>query len=158
MKVVVEHDEQSIKFSTIAIQLGFCKKLLKDKKLVFVDDDKGIPIQSWGLHCAKYNDLKVNKIDICEKEKFVFGIDSICIKVAEVEDGGLYAIKGSTCVSFKGSPVSHFKIGPFLFYLNEEILKNFQLDHNVLKLTLYNDDYAKKFLRINFERFIQFCL
>jgi len=39
-----------------------------------------------------------------------------------------------------------------------EKLKNFQLDQNVLKLTLYNDDYAKKFLRINFERFIQFCL
>jgi hypothetical protein len=27
-----------------------------------------------------------------------------------------------------------------------------------LKLTLFNDDYAKKFLRINFERYIQFWL
>jgi hypothetical protein len=38
------------------------------------------------------------------------------------------------------------------------VLKNFRLDHNILKLTLFNDDYAKKFLRINFERYIQFWL
>ncbi|MGN6350151.1 MAG: DNA double-strand break repair nuclease NurA [Candidatus Nitrosocosmicus sp.] len=140
----------------------FCKdykKLLKNKKLVFVgEDDSGIPIQNWDMRSDKYNQVKVNKIDIVEKEKFVFGIDSSCIKIAEVEDGGLYAIKGSTCVSFRGCPVTHFKIGPFLFYLNEDTLKNFQLDQNVLKLLLYNDDYAKKFLRVNFERYIQYWL
>lgn len=140
----------------------FCKdyrKLLNNKKLVFVnDEDGGIPIQNWNMYCNEYDHIKVNKIDRIEKEKFVFGIDSSCIKIAEVEDGSLYAIKGSTSVSFKGIPVTHFKIGPFLFYLNNETLKNFQLDQNVLKLTLYNDEYAKKFLRINFERYIQYWL
>ncbi|HEY0579576.1 MAG TPA: DNA double-strand break repair nuclease NurA [Candidatus Nitrosocosmicus sp.] len=139
----------------------FCKdykKLLENKKLVFVNDDEGIPIQNWGMRSEKYDHIEVNNIDIVKKEKFVFGIDSSCIKVAEVEDGGLYAIKGSTCISYKGSPITHLKIGPFIFYLNEEILKNFRLDHNILKLTLFNDDYAKKFLRINFERYIQFWL
>jgi hypothetical protein len=140
----------------------FCKdyrKLLKNKKLLFVnDEDNGIPIQNWGMRSNKYDDVKVSKIDIVEKEKFVFGIDSSCIKIAEVEDGGLYAIKGSICVSFKGRPVTHFKTGPFLFYLSEETLKNFPLDQNVLKLALYNDDYAKRFLRINFERHIQYWL
>jgi hypothetical protein len=139
----------------------FCKdykKLLENKKLVFVNDDDGVPIQNWGMRSEKYDCVQVNDIDIIKKEKYVFGIDSSCIKVAEVEDGGLYAIKGSTCISFKGSPVTHLKIGPFIFYLNEEILKNFRLDQNVLKLTLFNDDYAKKFLRINFERYIQFWL
>ena len=139
----------------------FCKdykKLLENKKLVFVNDDDGIPIQNWGMRSEKYDKVKVNDIELIEKEKFVFGIDSSCIKVAEVEDGGLFAIKGSTCISFKGRPISHLKIGPFLFYLHEEVLKNFRLDHNILKLTLFNDDYAKKFLRINFERYIQFWL
>ncbi len=139
----------------------FCKdykKLLDNKKLVFGTDDEGIPKQKWGRRSDNYAHIPVNNIDMIEKEKFVFGIDSSCIKVAEVEDGGLYAIKGSTCISYKGSPTTHLKIGPFIFYLNEEILKNFHLDHNILKLTLFNDDYAKKFLRINFERYIQFWL
>ncbi len=139
----------------------FCKdykELLKNKKLVFVNDDDGIPIQNWGMRSEKYDQINVNKINLVKKEKFVFGIDSSCIKVAEVEDGGLYAVKGSTCVSYKGTPITHLKIGPFIFYLNDEILKNFKIDQNVLKLTLFNDDYAKKFLRINLERYIQFWL
>jgi len=139
----------------------FCKdnkKLVENKKLVFVNDDDGIPIQNWGMRSEKYDHIKVNNINMIEKERFVIGIDSSCIKVAEVEDGGLYAIKGAACISFKGRPMTHLKIGPFIFYLNEETLKNFRLDHNVLKLTLFNDDYAKKFLRINLERYIQFWL
>ncbi|MEJ7641035.1 MAG: DNA double-strand break repair nuclease NurA [Candidatus Nitrosocosmicus sp.] len=139
----------------------FCKdykKLLESKKLVFVNDDDGIPIQNWGMRSEKYDHMKVNDIGTVKIDKFVFGIDSSCIKVAEVEDGGLYAVKGCICISFKGKPLNHLKVGPFLFYLNEETLKNFRIDHNILKLTLFNDDYAKKFLRINLERYIQFWL
>jgi hypothetical protein len=88
----------------------------------------------------------------------VFGIDSSCIKVAEVEDGGLYAVKGSVCISFKGKPAAHLKIGPLMFYLNEEVLQTLKFDRNVFKLILFNDDYAKKFLRVNIERYIQFWI
>jgi hypothetical protein len=139
----------------------FCKdyrNLIENKKLVFVDDDEGVPIQNWGIHSEKYANLKINGIELVEKEKLVFGIDSSCIKVAEVEDGGLYAVKGSICISFKGKPAAHLKIGPLIFYLNEEALQNLRLEHNVSKLILFNDDYAKKFLRVNIERYIQFWL
>jgi hypothetical protein len=50
------------------------------------------------------------------------------------------------------------KIGPLIFYLNEDALRNLRLEHNVSKLILFNDDYAKKFLRVNIERYIQFWL
>ena len=139
----------------------FCKdykNLIENKKLVFVDDEEGIPIQNWGIHSEKYSNLKINQIYPIEEEKLVFGIDSSCVKVAEVEDGGLYAVKGSVCISFKGKPTAHLKIGPLMFYINEEILQNLRFDRNVFKLILFNDDYAKKFLRINIERYIQFWI
>ena len=139
----------------------FCKdyrNLIENKKLVFVDDEEGVPIQNWGIHSERYANLKINEIELVEKEKLVFGIDSSCIKIAEVEDGGLYAVKGSICISFKGKPAAHLKIGPLIFYLNEDALRNLRLEHNVSKLILFNDDYAKKFLRVNIERYIQFWL
>lgn len=139
----------------------FCKdykSLLENKKLVFVGNDEGIPIQNWGLSSEKYTDTKINEIPFIQKEKLIFGIDSSCIKIAEVEDGGMYAVKGSSCISFKGKPMAHLKIGPLLFYLNEEVIKNFRLEHNVSKLILFNDDYAKKFLRISLERYLQFWI
>jgi len=139
----------------------FCKdykNLIENKKLVFVDDEEGIPIQNWGIHTEKYSNLKINQIYPIEEEKLVFGIDSSCIKVAEVEDGGLYAVKGSVCISFKSKPAAHLKIGPLMFYINEEILQNLRFDRNVFKLILFNDDYAKKFLRVNIERYIQFWI
>lgn len=139
----------------------FCKdykNLIENKKLVFVDDEEGIPIQNWGIHSEKYANLKLTKINPVEGEKLVFGIDSSCIKVAEVEDGGLYAVKGSVCISFKGKPAAHLKIGPLMFYLNEEVLQTLKFDRNVFKLILFNDDYAKKFLRVNIERYIQFWI
>ena len=122
----------------------FCKdyrNLIENKKLVFVDDDEGVPIQNWGIHSERYANMKINGIELVEKEKLVFGIDSSCIKIAEVEDGGLYAVKGSICISFKGKPTAHLKIGPLIFYLNDEALKNLRLEHNVSKLILFNDDY-----------------
>ncbi|HEU5120156.1 MAG TPA: DNA double-strand break repair nuclease NurA, partial [Candidatus Nitrosocosmicus sp.] len=139
----------------------FCKdykNLIENKKLVFVDDEEGIPIQNWGIHSEKYSNLKINQIYPIEEEKLVLGIDSSCVKVAEVEDGGLYAVKGSVCISFKGKPAAHLKIGPLMFYINEEILQNLRFDRNVFKLILFNDDYAKKFLRVNIERYIQFWI
>ncbi len=139
----------------------FCKdykNLIENKKLVFVDDEEGIPIQNWGIHSEKYANLKLTQITPAEGEKLVFGIDSSCIKVAEVEDGGLYAVKGSVCISFKGKPAAHLKIGPLMFYLNEEVLQGLKFDRNVFKLILFNDDYAKKFLRVNIERYIQFWI
>lgn len=139
----------------------FCrdyKNLIENKKLVFVDDEEGVPIQNWGLYSEKYTNIKLNRIESIPVEKLVFGIDSSCIKIAEVEDGGLYAVKGSICISCKGKPVAHLKIGPLMFYLNEEVLNNLRFDHNVSKLILFNDDYAKKFLRVNIERYIQYWI
>ena len=139
----------------------FCKdykNLIENKKLVFVDDEEGIPIQNWGIYSEKYSNLKLTRIVPAEDEKLVFGIDSSCIKVAEVEDGGLYAVKGSVCISFKGKPAAHLKIGPLMFYLNEEVLQSLKFDRNVFKLILFNDEYAKKFLRVNIERYIQFWI
>ena len=139
----------------------FCKDykdLIENKKLVFVDDEETIPIQNWGIHSEKYANLKLNRINLIESEKLVFGIDSSCVKIAEVEDGGLYAVKGSICISFKGKPIAHLKIGPLMFYLNEEVLHNLRFDRNIFKLILFNDEYAKKFLRVNIERYIQFWI
>jgi hypothetical protein len=140
----------------------FCRDYrdtLAGKKLVFVsDEDDGIPIQNWALNSEKYHDIKVNPIKLVKKDKLVVGIDSSCIKIAEVEDGSLYTIKSSICISFKGRPLNHIKVGPFVFYINEEILGLLNLEHSALKLILFNDDYAKKFLRINLERYIQYLI
>lgn len=159
----LEYNIENMKNSLISNFNGslFCKdyrKNIENKKIVFVEDDEGIPIQNWAIDSVKFDDIRINNIDVVTEEKLVFGIDSSCIKIAEVEDGSIYAIKGSVCLSFKGKPTTHLRIGPFVLYINEETLKNFKLEHNVTKLILFNDDYAKKFLRVNLERYIQFWI
>lgn len=62
----------------------FCKdyrNLIENKKLVFVDDDEGVPIQNWGIHSERYANLKINGIELVEKEKLVFGIDSSVLRL-----------------------------------------------------------------------------
>ena len=50
---------------------------------------------------------------------------------------------------------THFKIGPRLFYLSEDTLKQSELDHRIAKLVLFDSESAKRLIRVRVERAIQ---
>ena len=77
------------------------------------------------------------------------------IQIAETEDGVLYAVKSGITISVAEHALMHFKIGPLLFYLSEESIKQSELDHRLAKLVLFDSESAKRLIRIRVERAIQ---
>src|SRR5690606_27821010 len=126
---------------------------LKGKKIVFSSDDKKmIPVDGWGLRSNPYNAATVTTVRPIRENALVVAIDSSSVKIAETEDGGLYAIKCGIATAFAGHALMHFKIGPILFYLSESTIRDSELDERLAKLVLMDDDYAKRMIRVRAER------
>jgi hypothetical protein len=85
----------------------------------------------------------------------VAAVDSSSIKLAETEDGGLYAIKCGIAMAYGGAALMHFKIGPMLYYISEDNLRDSQLDSRLARLVLADSDVAKRLIRVRAERAIQ---
>ena len=132
---------------------------LKGKKIVFSSDDKKmIPVDGWGLRSNPYNAATVTTVRPIRENALVVAIDSSSVKIAETEDGGLYAIKCGIATAFAGHALMHFKIGPILFYLSESTIRDSELDERLAKLVLMDDDYAKRMIRVRAERAVQKAL
>ncbi len=128
---------------------------LKGRSIIFSRDDKKlVPHDGWGLksnqHCATVTTIRPIK-----EKMVVAAIDSSCIKIAETEDGSLYAIKCGLATAIDGHALMHFKIGPVLFYLTENSAKESELDDRLSKAVLLDDDMAKRLVRLRAERALQ---
>ena len=88
----------------------------------------------------------------------VSAIDSSTIQIAETEEGSLYGVKSGVAISIGGHALMHFKIGPILFYLSEQTIRNSEIDHRLAKLILADSDFAKRMIRLRVERAIQMKL
>jgi hypothetical protein len=128
---------------------------LKGKKIVFnCDDKKMVPFDGWGLSSNPYT-VTVTTIRPIKENALVAAIDSSSIKVAETEEGSLYAIKCGIAMAYAGRALMHFKIGPVLFYLSESTIQDSDLEERLSSLVLLDDDYAKRLIRVRAERAVQ---
>lgn len=130
--------------------------VLKGKKIVFCyDDKKMMPVDGWGMRSDPYNTTTVTTIRPIKENALVAAIDSSSIKLAETEDGCLYAIKCGVGTAYASHTLMHFKIGPVLFYLSEKTVHESELEERLSRLVLLDDDLAKRLIRVRVERAVQ---
>jgi hypothetical protein len=132
---------------------------LKGKKIMFSSKDKTlVPIDGWGMKPGSACCATITTIQPARENTMVAAIDSSSIKLAETEEGGLYAIKCGIAMAYGGSALMHFKIGPMLFYLSESTVYDSELDDRLARLVLSDSDVARRLVRVRAERAIQFEL
>jgi hypothetical protein len=130
---------------------------LKGKKIMFSSDDKTlVPVDGWGTKSQSCT--TVTTIRPVRENAMVAAVDSSSIKLAETEEGGLYAIKCGVAMAYAGAPLMHFKIGPMLFYLSESTIYDSELDDRLARLVIADSDVARRLVRVRAERAIQFEL
>jgi len=130
-------------------------ELLKGKRIIFNHEDKVlVPIDGWGIKASPYC-ATITTVQPREENALVASVDSSSVQLAETEDGVLYGAKGGIAISYSGRALMHFRIGPILFYLSEETIRDSELDHRLAKLVLLDSDFAKRLVRIRIERAVQ---
>src|ERR671912_108623 len=130
--------------------------VLKGKKIVFCyDEKKMMPVDGWGMRSDPYNTTAVTTIRPIKENALVAAIDSSSVKLAETEDGSLYAIKCGVATAYASHTLIHFKIGPVLFYLSEKTVHESELEERLSRLVLLDDDLAKRLIRVRVERAVQ---
>jgi hypothetical protein len=135
------------------------KDALRGKKIMFTRNEKNLfPVQGWGVKTSPYCKTPITTIQPIVDNTTVSASDSSTIQIAETEEGSLYAVKSGIAISIGGNTLMHFKIGPILFYLSEQTIKNSQIDHRLAKVVLVDSDIAKRMIRMRIERAIQMKL
>lgn len=128
---------------------------LKGKRVIFTHDDKKmVPHGGWGLNSDHFRGTIVTFRAIKERT-MVAAVDSSSIKLAETEEGSLYAVKCGIATAIGGRALMHFRIGPMLFYLSESAVRGSDLDARVARAALLDDEIAKRLVRVRSERAIQ---
>lgn len=133
------------------------RKDLLGKTIAFshYDEKSHIPIGKYGNQADLINAETITPIKSIQEATLVAAVDSSSIRIAETENGCLYAIKCGVAFATNGQPLMHFKLGPILFYLSEETVKKSELDYRIANLVLFDVEYAKRLTRIQIERAIQ---
>lgn len=128
---------------------------LRGKKIMFSSDDKSlVPVDGWGARPQSYC-ATITTFKPIRENTMVAAIDSSSIRVAETEEGALYAIKCGVAMAYGGAALMHFRIGPMLFYLSESTVFDSELDDRLARLVLVDSDVARRLVRVRAERAIQ---
>jgi hypothetical protein len=80
------------------------------------------------------------------------------VRLGETEDGNIYAVKCGIAIASNCDAVHHYKIGPIIFYLNDDTLRESVLDHHLANIILADHESAKRLIRVRTERSIQYGL
>jgi hypothetical protein len=135
------------------------QNVLSGKKIAFGCHEKNhVPLGGWGVRSSPSCEKTINSIRPVNEAVLIAAVDSSSIRIAETEDGSLYALKGGIALALNGQAIMHFKIGPILFYLSNETIKTSELDHRLARLVLFDSESAKRLIRIRVERAIQMKL
>lgn len=135
---------------------------LRGKKIMFSAEDRTlVPVGGWGMkngsgqhpYCATA--ATITTFRPVRENAMVAAIDSSSIRLAETEEGALYAIKCGVAMAYGGAALMHFKIGPMLFYLSENTVYDSELDDRLARLVLADSDTARRLVRVRAERAIQ---
>ncbi|HEX2557041.1 MAG TPA: DNA double-strand break repair nuclease NurA [Nitrososphaera sp.] len=129
---------------------------LRGRKIVFSHEDKKmVPVEGWGLKSNQYCAATVTTVRPIKVNAVVAAIDSSSIKLAETEEGSLYGVKCGVAIAYGGKALMHFKIGPMLFYLGESTIHESELEDRLTRLILFDEDLAKRLVRVRAERAVQ---
>ena len=140
------------------ISLGCGIERLNGKKLIFSKDDRDLrPFDGWGPSPNTFVPVPQIVYPISDS-RIVAAVDSSCIRIAETDEGALYAAKCGVAFASTGKPLLHFRIGPMLFYLSENGLDSSRIDHKIARLVLFDSDLAKRLIRVRVERSVQINL
>jgi hypothetical protein len=128
---------------------------LRGRRIIFSGDDRELaPYSGWGLGGdQQHGTVTTFRPDV--EKVLVAAVDSSSIKLAESEDGSLYAVKCGIATAVGGHALMHFKIGPVLFYLTEESVAESELETRLVKVVMFDDEIAKRLVRIRAERAVQ---
>lgn len=138
-----------------AISAALTPKLdaLFGKEVIFSLDEKEYnPIEGWELGERV---IPINAINAIEEPTVVVAIDSSCVFVGETAEGIIYSAKCGLAFACMGKPLMHFKMGPMLFYINEEIVRSSNIDKKLWKFILFDTSAAKRMIRVRIERALQ---
>jgi len=135
------------------------QNVLSGKKIVFGCYEKNhVPLGGWGVRANPSSEKTIKSIRPVNEAVLVAAVDSSSIRIAETEDGSLYALKSGIAFALNSQAIMHFKIGPILFYLSNETIKTSELDHRLARLVLFDAESAKILIRVRVERAIQMML
>jgi len=135
------------------------KNVLSGKKIVFSCYERNhVPLGGWDVRSNPGCEKTIKSIRSVNEAMLVAAVDSSSIRIAETEDGSIYAIKCGIAFALNGHAIMHFKIGPILFYLSNETIKTSELDHRLARLVLLDVESAKRLIRVRVERAIQMKL
>jgi hypothetical protein len=130
---------------------------LEGEKIIFTIDEKNLlPVDDWNdIGAASSCSMPIKAIHPIADNTMVFAIDSSAIQIARTEEGSLYSVKSGIAISRGGHALMHFKIGPNLFYLSAQTIRNSEIDDRLAKLVLVDSDVAKRMIQLRVERAIQ---
>jgi hypothetical protein len=97
----------------------------------------------------------INTIKVIDEPTTVAAIDSSSMFIGETAEGMIYSAKCGLALACKGKPVMHFKIGPMLFYINDDIARSSTIDEKLWKFVLFDTATAKRMIRVRIERIMQ---
>ncbi len=138
-------------------QLANLGGVLNGKKIIFTCFKRNqVPIGGWGINSDR--EIPIKTITPLKETSLVAAVDSTSISLAETEDGVLYAAKCGIAFAVNGGSTMHLKIGPILFYLNEQTIKASELDHRLARLIISDQESAGRMIRLQFERSVQIKL
>ncbi|MEM2855811.1 MAG: DNA double-strand break repair nuclease NurA [Candidatus Nitrosocaldaceae archaeon] len=113
-------------------------KDLERSEILFNPEENLSPLNGWS------NDINVNVKHIKSEDRkhIIAAVDSSAIFLADTAEGSLYASKCGISIAYDCKQITHFKIGPILFYLNENSIT---LDYSMIK----------RMIRVRVERALQ---
>ncbi|MGB9659887.1 MAG: DNA double-strand break repair nuclease NurA [Nitrososphaerales archaeon] len=123
---------------------------LSSKRVIFSTDNSNMkPIWGWPSN----EEIEVKEFSTVSQPTVLAALDSSCIHVADVEDGSIYAARVASAFFYDQKPQNHVRIGPIIFYLNEQNLMDEEYaDERLSKLVLLDDSLAKSMIRVRLER------
>ncbi|NMJ86305.1 MAG: hypothetical protein EX285_00395 [Thaumarchaeota archaeon] len=126
---------------------------LLGKQILFSSDEKEFrPLEGWD---SKKYFTNINIINAIDETAIVAAIDSSCLFIGETADGSIYSAKCGLALAYRGKPIMHFKIGPMLFYINEDSVVSSNINKKLWKFVLFDTATAKRMIRVRIERLLQ---
>ncbi len=123
---------------------------LSSKRVIFSTDNSNMkPIGGWPSN----EEIEAKEFSTVSQPTILAALDSSCIHVADVEDGSIYAARVASAFFYDQKPQNHVRIGPIIFYLNEQNLMDEEYaDERLSRLVLLDDSLAKSMIRVRLER------
>ena len=123
---------------------------LTKKRIIFSTDNSNMkPIGGWPSN----DKIEVREFSTISQPTVLASLDSSCIHIADVEDGSVYAARVASVFFYDQKPQNHVRIGPIIFYLNEQNLMDEEYrDERLSRLVLLDDSLAKSMIRTRLER------